>query len=84
MISIDCGAILDGWHGDSALSVGVGEIDPADQAMLDACEASMWAGIAQAVDGRRLGDISHAIERSVRAVWGLRADSRVHRAWHWY
>jgi methionyl aminopeptidase len=67
VISIDCGAILDGWHGDSALSVGVGEIDPADQAMLDACEASMWAGIAQAVAGRRLGDISHAVEKSVRA-----------------
>ena len=66
VISIDCGAILDGWHGDSALSVGVGEIDPADQAMLDACEASMWAGIAQAVAGRRLSDISHAIEQSVR------------------
>src|SRR3984957_1688895 len=65
--SIDCGAILDGWHGDSALSVGVGAIDPADQAMLDACEASMWAGIAQAVAGRRLGDISHAVETSVRA-----------------
>jgi methionyl aminopeptidase len=67
VISIDCGAILDGWHGDSALSVGVGEIDPADQAMLDACEASMWAGIAAAAAGRRLGDVSHAIERSVRA-----------------
>jgi methionyl aminopeptidase len=66
VISIDCGAILDEWHGDSALSVGVGEIDPADQAMLDACEAAMWAGIAQAVAGRRLGDISHAVERSVR------------------
>jgi len=66
VISIDCGAILDGWHGDSALSVGVGSIDPADQAMLDACEASMWAGIAQAVDGHRLGDISHAVEKSVR------------------
>jgi methionyl aminopeptidase len=66
VISIDCGAILDGWHGDSALSVGVGEIDPADQAMLDACEASMWAGIAQAVAGQRLSDISHAIEQSVR------------------
>ena len=66
VISIDCGAILDGWHGDSALSVGVGEIDPADQAMLDACEASMWAGIAQAVAGRRLSDISHAVEKSVR------------------
>ena len=68
VISIDCGAILDGWHGDSALSVGVGEIDPADQAMLDACEASMWAGIAQSVAGRRLSDISHAVEKSVRAA----------------
>src|ERR1700755_2954491 len=47
VISIDCGAILDGWHGDSALSVGVGEIDPADQALLDACQASMWAGVGQ-------------------------------------
>ena len=54
IISIDCGAILDGWHGDAAISVGVGEIDPADQALLDACEASMWAGIAQAVPGRHL------------------------------
>ncbi|MCW2891823.1 MAG: map [Actinomycetia bacterium] len=68
VISIDCGAILDGWHGDSALSVGVGEIDPADQAMLEACEASMWAGIAQAVSGHRLGDISHAVEQSVRTA----------------
>jgi methionyl aminopeptidase len=66
IISIDCGAVLDGWHGDAAISVGVGEIDPADQALLDACEASMWAGIAQAVPGRRLSDISNAVERSVR------------------
>ena len=67
VISIDCGAILDGWHGDSALSLGVGEIDPADKALLDACQASMWAGIAKAVAGGRLSDISHAVERSVRA-----------------
>jgi methionyl aminopeptidase len=66
VISIDCGAILDGWHGDSAVSVGVGSIDPADQAMLDACEAAMWAGIAQAVEGKRLSDISHAVEKSAR------------------
>jgi methionyl aminopeptidase len=65
VISVDCGAILDGWHGDSALSVGVGEIDPGDQAMLDACETSMWDGIAQAVAGHRLSDISHAVEQSV-------------------
>jgi methionyl aminopeptidase len=66
VISIDCGAILDGWHGDSAVSVGVGKISPVDQAMLDACEAAMWAGIAQAVAGQRLGDISHGVEASVR------------------
>jgi methionyl aminopeptidase len=66
VISIDCGAILDGWHGDSAVSVGVGSIDPGDQAMLDACEAAMWAGIAQAAEGKRLGDISHAVEKSVQ------------------
>jgi len=67
VISIDCGAILDGWHGDSAVSVGVGETDPADRAMLEACEASMWAGITEAVAGKRLSDISHAVEKSVRS-----------------
>jgi methionyl aminopeptidase len=67
VISIDCGAIVAGWHGDAALSVGVGEIDPADQALLDACAAALWEGIAQAVPGRRLSDISHAVEESVRA-----------------
>jgi methionyl aminopeptidase len=68
IISIDCGAILDGWHGDAAFSMGVGEIDPADQALLDACEAALWDGIAQAVMSNRLGDISHAVETSVRAA----------------
>lgn len=66
VISIDCGAILDGWHGDAAISLGVGDIDPADQAMLDACRAALWQGIAQATSGNRLGDISHAVEESVR------------------
>jgi methionyl aminopeptidase len=73
VISIDCGAIVDGWHGDAALSVGVGEIDPGDHALLDACEAALWAGIAQAAPGHRLSDISHAVEESVRAsgAYGL-------------
>jgi methionyl aminopeptidase len=65
IISIDCGAILDGWHGDAALSVPVGTISPADQALLDSCRTALWAGIAQARDGGRLGDISSAIERSI-------------------
>lgn len=67
LISIDCGAIVDGWHGDAAVSVGVGEIDPADQALLVACEAALRAGIEQARPHNRLGDISHAVERSVQA-----------------
>lgn len=73
IISIDCGAILGGWHGDSAITLAVGDIDPADQALLDATEAAMWAGIAAATAGGRLGDISHAIESSARASgsWGL-------------
>jgi methionyl aminopeptidase len=74
VISIDCGAILHGWHGDAAITVGVGDIDPADRALLDDCEAALWAGIAQATTANRLGDISHAVERSVRgsgATYGL-------------
>jgi methionyl aminopeptidase len=66
IVSIDCGAILDGWHGDAAFSTGVGEIDPADQELLDVCEAALWAGIARATDGSRLGDVSHAVETRVR------------------
>src|ERR1700735_181699 len=44
IISIDCGAILDGWHGDAAISLGVGEIEPADQALLGACGGGGGAG----------------------------------------
>src|ERR1700761_8780720 len=70
IISIDCGAILDGWHGDAALTVPVGEVSPADRALLDACQAALWAGIAQARDGGRLGDISSAVEQSIIASGG--------------
>jgi methionyl aminopeptidase len=70
IISIDCGAVLDGWHGDAALTVGVGEISAEDQALLEACEAALWHGIAQARPGNRLGDVSHAVERSVIASGG--------------
>lgn len=67
VLSIDCGAIVDGWHGDSAITVGVGEVDPAYEAMMRACESSMWAGLAAALPGGRLTDISHAVESDVRA-----------------
>jgi methionyl aminopeptidase len=66
-ISIDCGAILNGWHSDSAITVTVGEPSPEDAALLEVTERSMWAGLARAVAGGRLTDISHAVEESIRS-----------------
>jgi methionyl aminopeptidase len=70
IISIDCGAILDGWHGDSAITVGVGEIADEVADLLVACEESLWAGIAAMRVGGRLRDIGTAVERSVRSAAG--------------
>jgi|UniRef100_UPI00404ACFF9 methionyl aminopeptidase len=63
IVSIDCGAIIDGWHGDAAISVGVGQIDPEDQKLMDVCEESMWRGIAAGKNGAKLSDIGYAIEQ---------------------
>ncbi|MEU3621698.1 type I methionyl aminopeptidase [Amycolatopsis coloradensis] len=62
IISVDCGAILDGWHGDSAVTLAIGEVSKADLALSAATEAAMWAGIAAVSSGRRLTDISHAVQ----------------------
>jgi methionyl aminopeptidase len=63
----DCGAIIDGWHGDAAFSVIVGQADPEDQKMLDVCEESMWRGIAAGKSGARLSDIGYAIEQYINS-----------------
>ena len=68
IISIDCGAIVDGWHGDAAVTVGVGEIAPELTRLLEVCEIALWRGLAQAQAGHRLTDISHAVEASVRGA----------------
>ncbi|HTM83790.1 MAG TPA: type I methionyl aminopeptidase [Mycobacterium sp.] len=68
LISIDCGAVLDGWHGDSAITVGVGELTAADTALSRATRESLQAGIAAMVPGNRLGDVSHAIESGTRGA----------------
>ena len=68
IVSIDCGAIVDGWHGDAAVTVGVGDIGEANAGLLEACQAALWQGLAQALPGRRLGDISHAVETSVHGA----------------
>ena len=55
LISIDCGAVLDGWHGDAAITVAVGEVDPALLRMAEVAEDAMWAGIAAAARGAASG-----------------------------
>ena len=68
LVSIDCGAILDGWHGDSAWTFGVGELSQADDDLSEATRLSLEAGIEAMVEGARLTDISHAIELGTRAA----------------
>jgi len=68
LVSIDCGAVLDGWHGDAAVTFGVGILDPADDALCQATRESLEAGIAAMVIGNRLTDVAHAIELGTRAA----------------
>jgi methionyl aminopeptidase len=67
VLSIDAGAIVGGWHGDAAITIGVGEISAQAAALLRACEQALWQGLGSAVAGRRLTDISHAVESSALA-----------------
>ncbi len=67
LVSLDCGAVLDGWAGDSALSFTVGAPRPADAALIGTAERALDAGIAAAVVGNRIGDIAHAIGTVCRA-----------------
>ncbi|MFK4090410.1 type I methionyl aminopeptidase [Kribbella sp. NPDC020789] len=67
LISIDCGAIVDGWHGDAAITVPVGTVGDELLELARICEESMWRGFAAAKLGGRLTDISAAVEAHVRA-----------------
>ncbi|MFE5598157.1 type I methionyl aminopeptidase [Streptomyces coelicoflavus] len=67
LLSVDCGALLDGWAGDSALSLVVGTPRPADLALIETAERALDAGIGAAVVGNRIGDIAHAIGTVCRA-----------------
>ncbi len=65
LISIDCGAIVEGWHGDAALTVAVGHVEPELVELMRVCEEGMWRGFAAASLGGRVTDISNAIETYV-------------------
>jgi methionyl aminopeptidase len=62
IIAVDIGAIVDGFHGDSAWTYPVGDVSEAQRQLLTDTEASLYEGLKQATDGKRLGDIGHAIE----------------------
>jgi methionyl aminopeptidase len=64
ILSIDCGAIVEGYHGDAAFTMGVGEVSPEAARLIEVTEASLWAGIEQMTVGNRL----HEIGRAVQAV----------------
>ncbi len=86
LVSIDCGAFVDGWCGDAAISFTVGTPDPADTALIDATDAALRRGINAAQLGNTLGDIGYAIGPAARAAgYGLLADHGGHgvgRAMH--
>src|SRR5215218_1294576 len=65
VISLDVGVTKDGWVADAAMTVPVGPVDPEAQRLLDTTKAALLAGIAEAKPGNHLGDVSHAIQRTV-------------------
>ena len=67
VISIDCGAIVDGWHGDSAITVAVGEVAPEVAGLMRVTEDALWSGMAAARLSGRVSDISRAVETTVRS-----------------
>lgn len=67
LLSIDCGAIVDGWHADAATTVAIGEVPPEHVELMRVTEGALFAGIEAMGRGRRVSDISRAIEQHVRS-----------------
>lgn len=67
LLSVDCGVMIDGWHGDAAITVAVGEASLDAIQLSEVTESALWAGLERALPGGRLSDIGHAIEQAVRA-----------------
>src|SRR5574344_1485016 len=63
IVSVDCGTVLKGFYGDSAYTFAVGEISPEVRQLLDVTKEALYKGVAQAVAGNRIGDISSAVQK---------------------
>ncbi|MHB8826788.1 MAG: type I methionyl aminopeptidase [Acidimicrobiales bacterium] len=68
IISVDCGAIVEGYHGDAAYTVGVGEISDVARRLIEVTERSLWAGIDQLVAGNRLHEVGRAVQEVAEAA----------------
>jgi methionyl aminopeptidase len=68
VLSVDVGAVIEGYYGDSARTFPVGDISPQARGLLEATERSLQAGIAQCVAGNRLYDISHAVQKAAEGA----------------
>lgn len=79
VLSVDCGAVLGGYHGDAAVTVPVGRVDERARRLIDTTRAALDAAVAAAVVGARMGDVAHAVERVGRAAgYGILADHAGH------
>jgi methionyl aminopeptidase len=68
IISVDCGAIIEGYHGDAAYTAGVGDVSDVAQRLMDVTERSLWAGIDQLVIGNRLNEVGRAVQHVAEAA----------------
>jgi len=68
IISVDCGAIVEGYHGDAAYTAGVGEISDLARRLIEVTERSMWAGIDQLRKGHRLHEVGRAVQQVAEAA----------------
>ena len=72
LVSVDCGAIIDGWHGDAAVTIGVGNVKPEHKKLSEITEKALQVGINAANAGKRIGDIGFAIEKFVKTFSDLK------------
>ncbi len=68
IISIDCGAIVEGYHGDAAYTTGVGDVSAEARRLMEVTEASLWAGIEQLRPGNRLNEVGRAVQQVAEAA----------------
>jgi methionyl aminopeptidase len=68
ILSIDCGAIIEGWHADAAVTIPVGDVDDDSKRLIQVTRGSLEAAIDQVVEGRQLGDVGAAVEGKAEAA----------------